>query len=355
MIKNKIFKKIFTKSNDALIVLDANLLIKDFWWGSFEYQAILNWQFLGHTPILTEITLSEASNALRKRADELLLTIESTPNDRNLDKYNRLFNRKIKKLINLESSDELIKRYEGFIRKLIKKFKGYIVLNPDVGIGTIIERSLGRIKPFNAGDKGFRDTLLWFNILELAEKYQRVSFISQNTNDFSDKLDNLHPTLLQEVKEKIPKDFEFFYFKDFNAFMKKFINDSNIRQHLVYEALYSNSLYGLDISKWLENDLIDYINEYELDGVEWTSIPYWAESPKVIKIEDILSYSFNWLEIKERMIEFYLDVSLIGHFECAVLTGLPREFQYLRQIIRHYKNPKEGLCLIVFCVVRGSF
>ena len=355
MIKNKIFNKIYTTKNSTLIVIDANVLIKDFWWVSLEYQEIMNWQFLGHTPILTEVTLGEAINALRNRADQLLLAISNNPNQRNLDKYNRLFNRKKRSLTNLEKAEDLIKRYEAFVRRLVTYFKGYIVSYPNVSLDLITQRSLKRIKPFNAGDKGFRDTLLWFNILELAEEHHCVSFISQNTNDFSDSFNNLHPSLLKEVQGKIPRYFEFFYFKNFKEFLTQFSNAQAIKEDLISYALYSNTLYGIDIEKWLEDNLIGLINQIELDYVAWTSIPAWAEAPRIRTVKEILSLSFNWINLKDKQIEFYLEVSLIGNFDCVVFGGFPKEIDYLKQVVHYSKAVERSMPSSCLLCSEGKF
>jgi hypothetical protein len=70
---------------------------------------------------------------------------------------------------------------------------------PDVPHQTIVDRALARRRPFDSqGQKGYRDTLIWHNVLEIAVLGEPVTFIT-NDGDFVDDTGRLHDDLLDDL------------------------------------------------------------------------------------------------------------------------------------------------------------
>lgn len=72
---------------------------------------------------------------------------------------------------------------------------------PKVSTSEILERDLGRRKPFADKGKGFRDAVLWHSVKELLEALPQSStlyFISNDLDDFWLE-DSLHPDLAGEI------------------------------------------------------------------------------------------------------------------------------------------------------------
>ena len=68
----------------------------------------------------------------------------------------------------------------------------------------VVSRALAGKRPFQDGEKGYRDTLIWLSLLEYAKglkKPERIVFISSNVNDFFDPSDkkSFHPDLLEDL------------------------------------------------------------------------------------------------------------------------------------------------------------
>lgn len=93
--------------------------------------------------------------------------------------------------------------YLRYLRRAITEAGGRILEYPDVAHQQLLERALQRRAPFDkAGQRGYRDALIWHNVIELAGSGKVV--FATNDGDFrSDKTpDDLHPHLLAELQER---------------------------------------------------------------------------------------------------------------------------------------------------------
>jgi hypothetical protein len=74
---------------------------------------------------------------------------------------------------------------EGF-RQTLLLHRGRIAPLPDVGAAQLVRRSLERQPPFDAEDRGMRDTLIWLTVLELIRAGDDVVLASGDTRAFGD-------------------------------------------------------------------------------------------------------------------------------------------------------------------------
>lgn len=143
------------------IVVDANILAQDFWLVGKSWNHLVKRNFLSHKLIVPRIAIEEAAADIERRAEDLQRRIAKSGATMRLQvQYQFLFNRK---RIGKESASALAKHYQRHIMKTIRLQGGAVVDPPDISVATLIERSIQRRKPFNPGDKGFRDTLIWLN------------------------------------------------------------------------------------------------------------------------------------------------------------------------------------------------
>jgi hypothetical protein len=79
--------------------------------------------------------------------------------------------------------------YEAQLHSRLSELGAQIVPTPDVPHSEIAFRASRGIAPYHAGDKdGYRDTLIWLTVLDVAttKPDHEVWFVSNNTNDFGD-------------------------------------------------------------------------------------------------------------------------------------------------------------------------
>ncbi len=94
------------------------------------------------------------------------------------------------------------------LRRYLDDAEVEIVDPPKVPHMTIIERATAFRKPFDGQERkdGYRDTLIWFTAMDIAEKAPGVEvwFVSQNKDDFGDGSDepNWHARILEDLSER---------------------------------------------------------------------------------------------------------------------------------------------------------
>lgn len=301
----------------CMLVVDANVLVRDFWWKGPAPSYLLERLFLMHALVIPEIALAEAANNIERRAEALLARIdESTLTPRLLGQYQSLFNKETK---DDETAKSLSLRYKKYVKALVKRNKGLIAPTPKIPIAKIVERSLKRTKPFNNGDKGFRDTLIWLGVLDIAKEHHRISFVSENINDFSDSGKQLHPDLLREVQDIIPEYISFKYFRSLNEFIVSFDSDGSGTADAFTRAVMTGSYKGFNLVDWIEENLLELLKWRELDGVEWAGMPYHAENPRLAELQDLVGLEVRFdAESKGDKVEFYCDIAIVGLFICTI-------------------------------------
>jgi hypothetical protein len=96
----------------------------------------------------------------------------------------------------LSIGDEHTAAYSAYLRERICNHATVIPI-PDVAHAVLVERATSRRRPFTEKGTGYRDALIWFSVLALAEEGPLV-FLTSNTKDFADGT-NLHPDLVDDL------------------------------------------------------------------------------------------------------------------------------------------------------------
>lgn len=323
----------------CMLVLDANILIRDFWWKSSIVQYLQQWLFLDHTLVIPEIAILEASACIKRRATDLLNRMKRGFSERLAEQYKRLFNRKS---ITKETPDELAHRYEQFLRKLIRSNKGIAAPIPDIDIKEILSRSVLRKKPFNNGDKGFRDTILWLNVIGIAQEYKRVSFVSENINDFGNQHRELHQELAEEVSLHLPKGMSFFYFDNLNKFVEFFDKDDKARIDIFQRSIQTNKIKKFDLFDWIYSNLPKELDGRDFDEAKWVGLPRSIEAPILTEMELVTGIDVSHVKFldQNRFIRFFCDTSIVGFFSCCSYFNSWKYDLNPNQIFGHQKYKK---------------
>lgn len=306
----------------CLLVVDANILIRDFWWEGGDFRYLLAHLMLGHRLIIPEIALLEARAHLVRRAEDILTRLDgqASPAAKLLANFQRFF--KGETVAQHSSPEDLGSRYEKFIRAAVESANGLIVPTPKIELEEIVRRSIRRARPFTSGDKGFRDTLIWYGILELVKEFQHVSFVSSNTNDFAGPDGNLHTDLDEEVMAVLPEHKQFRFFKSLYEFIAVIDEDGEATAEAFKYAILQGGCQGFVLEDWLAENIEELSRDIELDGVEWAGMPHWAENPILVDLEEVVAIDPSEEQsLGNGLIELFCDFAIVGTFQCSVVLS----------------------------------
>lgn len=186
------------------VVLDSNILIADFWLESTNFKVLFESQKNGDIEILIpEIVLDEVSN---KYSQRLLKSKEDI--DSELNKFKRISREKIQSLITEELVDSSVLKYKKHLKKVVATNEIKVLPYPKTSHKFLVNKAMLNLKPFNATEKGYRDSLIWENIKKLLTEEEMVSalpelvFITNNYKDFATPEYELHNDLIKELENE---------------------------------------------------------------------------------------------------------------------------------------------------------
>lgn len=186
-----------SKREPKFVILDANVLIGDYWLRSPSFSLLR--EFLKNSKaalVVPKIVFEEVVNHHREDVRKLKADIQD-----NLRESSRLLRdaSAAKWLIELNRR-EAKEPYENFLTSELTNLGAVI---PDYGgipHSDVVQRDLRRRRPFQQSGKGYRDTLLWETILRGYVLPDALTVIvSQNSRDFSSGDGRLHKDLFQDI------------------------------------------------------------------------------------------------------------------------------------------------------------
>lgn len=85
-------------------------------------------------------------------------------------------------------------------------------------------------------------------------------------------------------------------------------------------ALMFNGYRGFELDSWILKNIDNLLRENELDGVEWTALPFLAEDPRLIDLEDLVGIEVhNERSLEFDRVELFCDLAIVGVFQCSIL------------------------------------
>lgn len=176
------------------VVLDTNQLVANFWMDGATFAVFLDGiPRTGHDLFVPEVVKTEARNRYELELVEKIRESASL-------KKRIAYLAKLKDSPNLDESGvkELGMRYAQFIDQTLKGIKGSKLPYPEITHEQLVVRATRRTRPFTEKDRGYRDTLVWLSVIDLA-KQDRVVHLISNDKIFSDGK-SLHPELVAELE-----------------------------------------------------------------------------------------------------------------------------------------------------------
>jgi hypothetical protein len=216
------------------VVLDTNILIADFHWTKAPFRLLLAEAEQGRVRLVVpKLVVQEAARNYAEKVVEAQkahararrsLAFFGRPNGDELDEAD---------VRSLRSSfeEELSTRVEGA--------GGLLASYPSRAHADIVGRLLDRRKPFGPEGKGYRDTLIWATIVDLAAETDRILFVSSNHRDFAHSKNGnaLHPDLQDDLAKLRPSATTVELVPDLDVFVNTYVQPSTIIFHEVSQLL----------------------------------------------------------------------------------------------------------------------
>jgi hypothetical protein len=162
----------------------------------------------------------------------------------------------------LDCNFDRLKTHEYSFKKIIaeKAINIEYISYDDIKQKDVVERAIKRIKPFQEGGKGYRDTLIWMSFLSYLSKKsinQEVIFITINNSDFYNNSNDFHDDLKKDIATHKLKC-EIIQYTSLYDFIEN--NVDKVEHKYTRSELFDQHLNLIDPE--LERESIDYINNF---------------------------------------------------------------------------------------------
>lgn len=241
-----------------IIILDTNIFVRDYRLNGKDFRLFFDGIAKVQSNLcLPTIVLEEVENKFK---EELASQIEQT--NKPIRKLSRLLNRDV--LLNVQNH-QLQKEaiaYREYLLETLTDVDVTLLPYPVVSHEEIVRRALDRKRPFDSrGSVGYRDFLIWCNVLEALAQYQApVIFITQNTSDFMEA-DGPHQDLLVDLEQRgIPSD-RLIFCNSLDSFNSKFIVPALAKIDTLRLRIQNGTSASFDIRDWLSRNIIDLVGE----------------------------------------------------------------------------------------------
>lgn len=107
-------------------------------------------------------------------------------------------------IVRPDEIDPLCAEYRRDVSRWFEESRGGVLAHPAISHRALVDRVLAKRRPFRESEKGYRDVLIWYTVLEEAEKND-VILLTANTSDFGEKAGEsiqLARDLVEDLVEK---------------------------------------------------------------------------------------------------------------------------------------------------------
>lgn len=196
------------------IVVDTNVLIANPPLTSEKFRILVEYARRTESPIfVSDIALLELEGAMRRQLESHVARLNSIT--RSIESLTGT----APKVTELPDPEAAARLYVESVRKQCGLTDARILKSKPEHMNALVQRAVGRVRPFNEHGQEFRDALMWLQILDIGasdKKPDSIAFISSNTRDFGLN-DSLHPTLRTEAEER---NLNLQYFPSLDEFLK---------------------------------------------------------------------------------------------------------------------------------------
>lgn len=288
------------------VVIDTNVIFSDFNMESPAFTILFKGALKGNIEIcIPEVVRDEVFNKYRQQLESAKTKLE-----KELETFNKLAYTELQFAIETDKIDTACRLYEERFERLVSEGKLRVIPYPEPKHHKLAKKAILAKKPFNSNEKGYRDALIWENILSLISDEEKeivplleVIFITTNKNDFLDEKGNLHGDLIEELEVEGLKTDSINVLQSIQDFNQSF-------SKLFFEPIkkFRDKLQNDEFWNFKLKDIVDEHLFAELPGEE---LPNWEDlnipansAPTIETIDD--GYKFDRIDVKKLSVDEYV-------------------------------------------------
>ncbi len=276
------------------IIIDSNIICADFQFKGSSFRVLFDSSDrIGVRLCIPQLVVDEVKNKYAECFWENKSKI-----DRIMLDFKRLTGELIANSVSEDFVKGKVKNYNQMLMNKLSELEAVILKYPTISHEHLVQRALSRRKPFSESGKGYRDTLIWENLVELMteNKNETVYFINANSHDFCDKEFALHPDLITDLEKRGLNPKNIVLFNSLEGFINEHIKPTlealeNIKNQLLSRKPPNITLHDMILEKIDELLPGKDVDPSELD------FPREYENPTIASIQDI--YNIEVMDVRK--------------------------------------------------------
>ena len=241
------------------VVIDTCIFRQSFWLTSTAFRVLLDgFGSAGHTLFMPRVVHDEILNLYQEEIESKAVAFGKATRD-----WNQLITKHPEPKAVLDK-DSYIVAYREFLDSAIDMQGITILPYPSVSHEDVVKRDLARRKPFTKEGKGYRDTLIWESVLELASdgSNEPVVFITDNSSDFLEDRERIHPDLSADLGGPRITASEVTMFVSLQGFNRQYIEPVLTELDELGRQIEAGSYEPLNLESFVTSQLLNSL-EYE--------------------------------------------------------------------------------------------
>lgn len=237
------------------VILDTNILVNNYRLDTPRFQGLFAYLKKTKSKLyIPEIVMNELFKKYKEALEEY---------SERTDKDNRvLFGE-----ITLIDKENLNRKFISNFLRLVSNKKVHILKSKNYSTKKLFNRALNATQPFNCKGQGFRDTLIWLDIVNTVKKSKDYyCFISANSKDFGTV--SLYKNLVDDLGKNADR---LLYFNSIDDFLSIYGERISFIDKLLFEEYFEDKKDDLarmiDIS-YISKSSIEVEHNYEITDVE---------------------------------------------------------------------------------------
>ncbi len=244
------------------ILLDTNIFFSDFRLRGNAFRVLFEAaERLGVQLLIPQVVIDEVVGKFHSSAKEILVQAEKV----NIQSE-RLFAKKHFPETEKLEIDELSKQYRKFLQKSLENVGAVILPYPRVGHKKIARRAIQHRKPFKENGTGYRDTLIWFSILDhIKLEGEQIILITKNIKDFGEQA--IFPDLREDLETFGLAEDSVTIINSLEQFNSTHVIPRLEQLKEMIRKFDTGSIEEFSIEDWIKTSLKNELEAYELGDV----------------------------------------------------------------------------------------